>query len=224
MKNIMKFSFVVLSIISSISCQKIRNSQKPELKYYNFCPDGPDLLLLVDNWNNFPNGVAYKQSNGSYYGIYPYDNDGSQALKVQSKNTGMKYLETQISLKDFYKHAIFTAGSVLDIDQLTIPAFPESGSGCKIRFVNLCPNCDTVSLTLNGTNYTGKVPYLSASDYVNVTADSVLAEVKKTNSTLIATERRINLPGYRTVNIVLSGYKDAVGVQYLPAITVVSEN
>ena len=77
---------------------------------------------------------------------------------------------------------------------------------------------------LNGTNYTGKVPYLSASDYVNVTADSVLAEVKKTNSTLIATERRINLPGYRTVNIVLSGYKDAVGVQYLPAITVVSEN
>ncbi|MBP6661046.1 MAG: hypothetical protein KA174_10200, partial [Chitinophagales bacterium] len=65
---------------------------------------------------------------------------------------------------------------------------------------------------------------LSAADYVNVTADSVLAEVKNTNSTLIATERRINLPGYRTVNIVLSGYKDAVGVQYLPAITVVSEN
>ena len=54
MKNIMKFSFVVLAIIATSSCQKIRNSQKPEFKYYNFCPDGPDLLLLVDNWNNFP--------------------------------------------------------------------------------------------------------------------------------------------------------------------------
>jgi len=223
MKKVMKFSFVVLAIIATISCQKTRNTQKPEFKYYNFCPDGPDLLLLVDNWSNFPNGVAYKQS-GGYYGTYPYDNDGSQVLKVQSKNTSAKYLETNISLKDYYKHAIFTAGSVLDIDQLTIPAYPESGSGCKLRFVNLCPNCDTVSLTLNGTNYTGKVPYLSASDYVNLAADSVTAEVRKTDATIISTERKINLPGYRTVNVVISGYKDAVGIQYLPAITIVSEN
>lgn len=223
MKSSLKYSFILLAFIAVSSCQKTRNSLKPEFKYYNFCPDGSDLLLLVDNWSNFPNGVAYKQS-GGYYGTYPYDNDGSQALKVQSKNTGMKYLETTISLKDYYKHAIFTAGSVLDIDQLTIPAYPESGSGCKIRFVNLCPDCDTVSLTINGTNYTGKVPYLSASDYVNVAADSVTAEVRKTNATIITTERKINLPGYRTVNIVLSGYKDAVNPTYFPAITVLSEN
>lgn len=223
MKKRISIYLPLMLLFSLNACQKVRNSVEPQFKYYNFCPDGQKLLMTVDGWIYSADGVDYRADPG-YYVKYPYNNTGTQNLRIKDKTLPPTYLETSVHLQNYYTYAVFTAGSIYDIDHLVLPVYAESSSKCKVRVVNLCPDCDTIQLTMNGVNYTGKIPYLAASDYVNVSPDSVTAEVRKTDNTYIATERSLRLLPYRTMDIVVSGYKGSSNPTYTPVITAVKEN
>ncbi|MBP6732642.1 MAG: DUF4397 domain-containing protein [Chitinophagales bacterium] len=223
MKKALSFLLVLCVFIAGSSCNKRSpNDHKPYFNFYNFSPGSQALVMLVDNSSFFPDGVEYRKS-GGYNAPYIYDNTGTQRISIQTKVSSAKYLQTDIHMQDDYTYAVFAAGIPFSMQQLTIPSYPTFGSNCKIRFVNLCPDCDTVNLTLNGTNYTGKVPYLSASDYVEVAPGTYLTEARNTAGSFITSDRTSVYSGYQTVNVVLSGYKAPADTTFNPVITIVPE-
>lgn len=224
MKKILVTLCTAVVLFNQFGCtQRSKNDHKPYYQFYNFSPNSPPLVALVDNWSAYPSGVEYRKA-GGYSSPYVYDNTGVQTLKIYSKVTNTKLLEAPINMQNDFTYSIFALGFPLSMEHVIVPSYAKNTAKCNLRFVNLCPDCgDSVKLTIAGVNYTGIVPFKGASDYIEVEPGTYVTEARTASGEFIASERQLQFPFYQTVDVVLSGYKVSADTLYSGKLTIVQE-
>lgn len=217
MKNIHLFSLIIVVIIIGFACSK--PTQPPKYSFFNYSPDSPRLLLSIDGSSMYNEGIEYTKQTS--YAPYIYENKGSQSLEIKSANSGATYLSNTINMQDYYNYSIFACGSILNMDYVMLNDYNEAAdySKCKVRFVNLCPDCGDVNITLDGTNYFGAQPFKGASSFIAIESDTLQAIATNTSGDMITVDREKVYNKYKLVNLVLTGNKTGTGL-YKPVITI----
>lgn len=217
MKNLRLIPLFVVVVLIGFACTK--PTQPPKYCFFNYVGDSPALVATVDDISMIPEGITY--TNKSPYVAYDRNNTGSQSLKIKSKNSGATYLTPIINLQDYYNYSIFACGSILSMDYVMLNDYNElpDYSKCKVRFVNLCPDCGDVNITLDGTDYFGTQSFKGASGFISIDSDTLQAIATNTNGDHIVSDRDKVYNKYKLVNLVLTGYKTGTGL-YKPVITI----
>ena len=217
MRNLSLFSLILFVFIIGFACTK--PTKPPKYCFFNYAADSPALIATVDDLSMMPEGVEYTKK--SSYVPYQYSNDGSQELKIKSKNSGSTFLTSTLALQDYYNYSIFATGSIINMDYLILNDYNESidYTKCKVRFVNLCPDCGTVNITLDGSDYFGTKAYKEASGFIPIDGDTLQAIATNSNGDMITVDREKVYNNYKLVNLVLTGYKNGTGA-YKPVITI----
>ena len=207
--------FILLLLISG--CTK--PERKPQFKFYNYSPDAPSLSMDIQGGYSESKGATYKGA--PLKGEVAFEFTGMQKITIKSLASQQKYYEGDVQLQEYGNYSIFACNSILQMQQLTVSnnnSLPEAGK-CHVRFVNLLPNAGSVRLTLGGQKFFDNIPYLTASDYVLVNPDTLLAEARKTDGTFLTTDHGKIYEDSTRVTLVLSGFLGGATATYTPTIT-----
>jgi len=216
---------LVIIYCTFVSCKKSSEStRRPHFRVHNFSPGAPQLYITLDGWQNTGSPIGYLQYGG--FGEYPYDNDGSQELKVYAPVSNATYLTKSVSMQDYYTYSIFTANIFTQMEYLMVPVFNDPSAtytNCRVRLINLCPNAGNVTAVMGQDTLFRNIPYLSASDYVEIPSGNRMTQIFSPSLGYVAADRGHDYNGLQVKDIVVSGFRNATDTSFAAKITVVQE-
>lgn len=214
-------------VLTATSCKKKKtlSNHKPDFRVHNFSPGSPPVYFTLDGWQNTGDPVSYLGS-GPAYSEYPYDNTGSQQLKISSQASNATYLQETVQLQDYYTYSIFSCNIFTSMEYLVVPVYndPSNNYGkCKIRFVNLCPNADSIKVVQGTDTLYTNVRYKSATDYIEIPAGSKMTTILSASNAFLFSDRMADYNSMEVKDIVLSGFINAADTAFRPKLTLVKE-
>ncbi|MBK8550319.1 MAG: DUF4397 domain-containing protein [Ignavibacteria bacterium] len=153
-RRLLLLSFAILSLSILHGCSEDDSSptgptaQTAFLSFVNASPDSPNIDLYIGN--------ALVQANIPYLGKLPYltFNAGNNQIVVRISGTTDTLININSVLQNSTFYSLFVIDSLADIqpvlftDNLTAPGV----GNCKVRFMNLSPNSQILSLQAEGTS------------------------------------------------------------------------
>jgi hypothetical protein len=231
MKRIISLSIALAAIgglLILFGCKKKKSYQpsgdKPAFRVLNFSFGSPEVYMTLDGWQNTGDPIKYLEY--GWFGEYPYDNDGSQELRVYSPDTKATFLQKTVNMQDYYTYAIFTANFATQMDYLIVPVYndPSSDYGkCRVRFINLCPNAGPVKLVQNNDTLFKDVAYLTATDYIEIASGDKMTQIYSATGQFLLSDKIHTYNGLEVKDIIISGYHNAVDTNFQSRLTIVEE-